>query len=512
MKKNQLKILIAALTSALIGLVGIQAYWLKSAIALKEQEFKEHVQEALVGTVQKIEKVSKYQELTKQQTPHGQLPNYQPISYRQKTTIDTAIGNEHYTLEVEEQSIFETSDGKIVTKTFHKVKNQQGDLLHSLESQSNQEEMSLSRNRTDIMNELISEITTFQQKPLLERIDPHLVNAILKEELYDHGVKTKFNMGLFSGHDLVLKEKGVPAMDLLESPFKIRLFPGNFFYNQDHLSVIFPQEKGFLIKSMGGVISISSIFIIAIAVIFWITFATVVRQKKLAVVKNDFINNMTHELKTPISTISLACDILRDKDFPKTPERQDHYVQVITEENKRLSTLVENVLQSAVIDKGELKLKFHPLHIEELIDQVVGRAQVRIEQQNGTLEVEYQATQGLLDADRVHLTNVISNLVDNAIKYSGGTPAIKVITRNLGKGLVVDVQDNGIGIAKEELSKIFDNLYRVPTGNLHDVKGFGLGLSYVKAIVEQHQGSVKVASTLGKGSTFSIYLPFKQTT
>ena len=236
---------------------------------------------------------------------------------------------------------------------------------------------------------------------------------------------------------------------------------------------------------------------------------TIVRQKKVAVIKNDFINNMTNELKTPISTISLACEVLNDKDIPKTEERTSHYVNVINSENKRLGTLVENVLQSAVLDKGDFKLKLQEINIHTIIENIAKQAKVRLDAVNGQLVLNSIAEHYIITADKVHITNMISNLIDNAIKYSPTSPEIIITTRNVNDGVVIDVKDHGIGISKENVNKIFDKLYRVPTGNVHDVKGFGLGLSYVKAIIDKHQGTIKVSSQLGKGSTFSIHLPFK---
>jgi two-component system phosphate regulon sensor histidine kinase PhoR len=218
---------------------------------------------------------------------------------------------------------------------------------------------------------------------------------------------------------------------------------------------------------------------------------------------------MTHELKTPISTISLACEVLNDNDIPKTTEKTTHYVNVINSENRRLGTLVENVLQSAVLDKGEFKLKLYDLDIHQTILNVVSQAKVRIDAKDGLLTTELNAKFPIINADKVHITNVLSNLIDNALKYSSNTPKIHIKTRNLNNGIIISVKDYGIGISKENTTKIFDKLFRVPTGNVHDVKGFGLGLSYVKAIVDKHKGSIKVSSQIGKGSTFSIHLPFK---
>lgn len=504
------------MTGALLGIIVVQGYWLKSAITLKEQQFRANVLSSMRASVYKMEHLAKLSKLNPQQDLQlnkNSFGLFNPFSISRHTTIDTSVNARHYALEMREESVFETSDGRLIKKTTQTLKDANGNVIReSINKQSSgtTQDFFNSRNKASIINNLIADLTSIKPQSVIERIDPHLLNNILKDELLHNGITTKFNLGIFSGNNLVLKEKGVDEALFINSPYFFRLFPNDFFFNQDRFSLIFPQEKGFLLRSISGVISLSSIFILAIVITFWITFATVVRQKKVAVIKNDFINNMTHELKTPISTISLACEVLNDKEIPKTIERTAHYVNVINDENKRLGTLVENVLQSAVLDKGAFKLELLELDLHSIIYSVVERAKVRLDKREGSINLDFFAKNTLVKVDKVHITNVVSNLIDNAIKYSATQPKIEITTKNVGKGIVVNVKDEGIGIAKENLLKIFDKLYRVPTGNIHDVKGFGLGLSYVKAVVEKHEGSVKVNSSFGKGSTFSVYIPFNQ--
>lgn len=516
-KEKHLKILVVVMTLALIGIIIVQGYWLKSAIALEQQQFKSNVLASMRGAVQKMEHHSKMKELNLQAKKHGSLksPSFiNPRSISTSTRIDTNFETNNVAYEMQQECTFETADGRIIKKTTQTLKDEYGNIIkESFNKQTGSSMGSFTNASTKaaIINNLIADLTSVKPKSVIERVDPHLLNDFLKEELINHGINTNFNLGIFSGNKLILKEKGVHAEEFVSSSHVFRLFPNDFFFNNDHFSLVFPKEKGALLKSVSGEISLSSIFIVTIVITFWITFATVVRQKKVAVIKNDFINNMTHELKTPISTISLACEVLNDKDIPKTEERTLHYVNVINDENKRLGTLVENVLQSAVLDKGDFALKLVDLNIHDIIYNVVDRAKVRLDQSNGEVSFRLNAEACIVSVDKVHITNVISNLLDNAMKYSREQPQIEIKTKNLGKGIVIDFKDQGIGIPKENLAKIFDKLYRVPTGNVHDVKGFGLGLSYVKAIIDKHNGSVKVASQFGKGSTFSIYIPFNQT-
>ncbi len=215
---------------------------------------------------------------------------------------------------------------------------------------------------------------------------------------------------------------------------------------------------------------------------------------------------MTHELKTPISTISLACEMLGDKSFEKSEKQTDHYVSMISGENKRLGGLVERVLQSAVLDKGEFKLRKEAVDINEILHKVVNSSSVKVESKGGNIDLNLNASNTYHKLDRIHMSNVFYNLIDNAIKYTKEAPMITIETIDTEKGILIKVKDNGIGISPNEQKKIFDKLYRVPTGNVHDVKGFGLGLSYVKAIINKHGAEIDVKSKLGQGSTFEILL------
>ena len=219
------------------------------------------------------------------------------------------------------------------------------------------------------------------------------------------------------------------------------------------------------------------------------------------------MNNLTHELKTPISTIGLASEALGDPDMIKDTDGTKHYIALIKEENKRLAVLVENVLQASLADSGNMQLYMQSLNAHDLIKEVLRNLAIQIRKRGGKVELRLEAPNPIMEADRIHFTNVVFNLIDNALKYSMGNPHLTISTVQATDGLELRFQDNGIGIAKEHLGKVFDRLYRVPTGNVHDVKGFGLGLSYVQTVVERHNGRIHVESELGQGSTFVLFLP-----
>ncbi len=254
----------------------------------------------------------------------------------------------------------------------------------------------------------------------------------------------------------------------------------------------------------------SGILIIVIMACFYMAVSTILHQKKLSDIKNDFINNMTHEFKTPISTIALAAEMAQENSVSAgsaASPRMTRYLGIIREENKRLGTHVEKVLQMALLDKGHVKLKRSDANIHDLIEKVLNSQSVQIEQKEGEIDLEFEAINEIVSCDELHISNVLNNLIDNAIKYSPEKLHLKVRTENENNGISIAITDHGLGMSKEQIQRIFDTFYRVPTGNVHDVKGFGLGLSYVKKMVEAHEGTVNVQSKPGHGSTFIIWLP-----
>ncbi|MGN6475987.1 MAG: hypothetical protein BGO70_14810 [Bacteroidetes bacterium 43-93] len=267
------------------------------------------------------------------------------------------------------------------------------------------------------------------------------------------------------------------------------------------------DDKNYILNKMGWIIGSSILFTVIIISAFALTVRTMFNQKKLSEIKSDFINNMTHELKTPLATISLAIDALTNEKVIHDSDKIRYYSGMIKDENKRMNKQVEKILQAARIEKQDIKLNLQKIDAHDLINKVANNLSLQIQEKNGTITLKLDAQRHTIEADEVHFSNIIFNLLDNAIKYSKNNLHIEVSTSNVSNMLAIKIADNGIGMNRETQSRVFEKFYRAHTGNIHNVKGFGLGLSYVKATVEAHQGKVTVESTIGKGSTFTVLMP-----
>lgn len=521
-------ILIVLITLALIGLVGIQIYWINSAITLKEEGFRNDVTNSLIAVAQKIEKIETVNRVKKHQKGQELLKKRahnirEVFKNNQKASYDTS-------------AVFEKNGVKykIIERQRHKLDK----ILYqqSIQSIANESKVGVqfnmgSKNIPDqenyytdsiyfhkeiekamLIDEVLESLYEMNRyRGIKERVENIPIDSLIKEELTTRGIKTKFVYGIFDydGNDVLRKDTLKNNQAIRMSGYWAQLFPNDIFDTPHFLSLYFPNITGFLLKSMWLMLVTSIILLLIIIWAFTFTIQTIFKQKKLSEIKNDFINNMTHELKTPISTISLACEALNDNDLCADDKTKKNYVGMIHQENLRLGLLVERVLKSATWDKTDLKLNKENFDFHEVIKNVIDNISIQIINKNGVIYQKLEATKTTLKADKVHIINLVYNLLDNANKYSSSSPEITICTKNMREGIVFSVSDKGIGIKKENLSKIFEKFYRVPTGDVHNVKGFGLGLNYVKAIVDKHHGEIKVISETGKGTTFQLYFPFE---
>ncbi len=278
------------------------------------------------------------------------------------------------------------------------------------------------------------------------------------------------------------------------------------------LIIVVPQISDIVFKDLRPRIVAAILFTLVIITAFYLTVHTMLRQKKMSEIKNDFINNMTHEFKTPIATISLAVDAIKNEKVQRDVQKLLYFSSIIKEENQRMNRQVETILKSALMDRQEVQLNLKPLHVHQIIRDVADNFILRLQEKLGSLETDLKATNDLIEGDEVHISNLVNNLMDNAVKYSKENvpPRICITTFSKDKKFILRMEDNGIGMTRESLKRIFEKFFRAHTGNIHNVKGFGLGLSYVKTVVQAHGGTIRAESTLGKGSCFTIELPQKK--
>ncbi len=353
---------------------------------------------------------------------------------------------------------------------------------------------------------------TVDEKFKLEDVHERLEKAFKKEELQN--IKFEFAV-INNNEDFEMKSSNFEDA-YWDTVSNKRLFVGigpesaadlQGFSTPEHLIIIVPDFTKQVWGSLRWIIVGAGAFMLVIIAAFFVTLRTLFNQKKLAEIKSDFINNMTHEFKTPIATISLAVDALKNEKVQNDKEKLNYFTGIIKEESKRMNRHVESILQAALQEKQELQLKLSLVHINEMIAQIIDTFVLQIDDKNGEVELKLNAKDDLLKVDTIHFTNMLSNLIDNAIKYSHDNVRIIVGTQATQSKLTISVQDNGIGMSKENTKRIFEKFYRVHTGNVHNVKGFGLGMSYVKMVVDSHKGKIKVDSALGKGTTFVIEIP-----
>jgi len=363
----------------------------------------------------------------------------------------------------------------------------------------------------DIIDRLAFDMT-FNTEPFEKKINYNIIHNLLGKELLMNGISTEYKCAVrIPGNNRILASNPPPAetWEIFNSNYKTFLFTSNPLKKPAELFLYFPNKRNYLLSKIQMMLIASLSFIAVMIICFGLAIRTIFRQKLVSQMRTDFINNMTHELKTPISTISLASEMIKAQGGKLENPQILKYSNIIFDENKRLGRQVDKVLEMAVIDRGQMRLNIAKLNMHDIIRQAKQKTELKMQDRGGIVKSYLNADNPEIEGDKVHITNIIFNILDNAVKYTGESPVIKIYTQNMEHGVEVSIEDNGIGMDEEAQTKIFDKFYRVPTGNVHDVKGFGLGLSYVKKILEVHHGSIKVKSALKKGTTFTLFIPFK---
>ncbi len=529
MKKRVIILIIVLLSITLTGLIYIQLYWIRNAISVKEANFDRSVSDAVSSVVYKYNKIELANKLLMRRAQNQQIDQvYSALDSLNRLYYEKIYHSGNSNQSDDGSFVFEsrfsidysqstnrkpghTFDTSFVSINRPLSADNQGYVQRNPVSGIDDPSFRLFRERTKIINDLFDDLFFNRFSfSLSSEVNKNMLDSLISIELQNQGIKTEYEFGLYNPafNKLTAEKTGNYSENLLKDGYVFSLFPNAVFTNPEYLLLFFPDQKKYVLSQLNLMLGISTVFIFIIIFSFVFIIFTVFRQKKLSVMKNDFINNMTHELKTPISTISLACQALNDTDVRKTEKLYQSYITMINEENKRLGAMTEKVLQTALIDKGKLRLNVSGVDVHEIIINAIEKTSLQLKSRHGEIITDFNAEYPYLEADKMHLTNVVFNLLDNAIKYTIKTPYILVSTENSDKGIIIKVKDNGVGISKSHRNKIFDNLYRVSTGNIHDVKGFGLGLSYVKRVVELHGGNINIVSELKNGSTFIVFLPF----
>lgn len=338
-------------------------------------------------------------------------------------------------------------------------------------------------------------------------VDTNLLEYLIKSEFEKRNIKYDFEYGVYDCSSEKMKYGDYVSLQAANEKVTSKKLPAYNHYAY-YFGVQFPNHEGHLINQM-GIWSFSSVVLLVVILFFGYTLFVILKQKRLSEIQKDFINNMTHEFKTPISTIAVSTEVLKDPNIIHQPERLLNYTTIIEKENTRLRQQVERVLQMAKLDREDVGLKKEMVDIHQIIEDAIRNTSTALHERQGTIQCDLKATRHTFEADKLHLTNVLYNLIDNAIKYCKTTPNIIIRTTDSNKHLLLEVEDNGIGISPEHQKRVFQKFFRVPTGNVHDVKGFGIGLNYVKSIIEAHKGNIKLESDLGKGCIFKIAIPFQ---
>lgn len=503
MKKKYIWLLTGIMTITMIWLIFVQARWIENALLVKEQEFSRVVNKALYQIVNKIEERETVMQITNETT---YLNNDTTDLRGKKVQFNGNFINEN---DSSSRKSFFVLDGDSI---LYETQESNRDSLNNLSKEKRDEiKKNLIKNISkktvfieNIINKLIRKEVNIDQ-----RIEQSFLEALVKNIFINNNIKSEYEFAVRDETNEYTMQTKNFNLDYVRKTYEINLFPNDIINSQNYLVVYFKKDKKFLYEGMPESILTSILLTLIISLTFSLTIYIIFKQRKLSEIKNDFINNMTHELKTPVSTISLASQMLKDETLDLDKAKISAITKIIDDESKRLGFQIEKVLQTSLFDKGVIHFKFKELDLHQLLSIVIQNMDLKFKSKGGKIHKNFAASDFLIEVDEMHITNVFFNLLDNAVKYSkeDTAPEITIKTSGKGKNIEISITDNGIGISKENQKKIFNKFYRVQKGNVHDVKGFGLGLSYVKRIVEEHKGTISVKSELDAGTRFEIVLP-----
>ncbi|MDO4461185.1 MAG: HAMP domain-containing sensor histidine kinase [Bacteroidia bacterium] len=508
--------LCVVMSMAFMGLIYMQTVWLTQAIELREKHFNQLVWQTIDAVIKRLETDEISFMKSDNRLNIRDWPLYMRNQRRHRTQNSSKSSTPDFNISFEVDAY-----GRYNLSTYR-----EDTLITSVNGQTEMGNMGHFDQLTNVIWMLQYELlkrtdaqvqtqlhTAFESIPIQDRVNSFRLEGLLVNNLKERGITDEFDYAVLNSKgertDICSPGLGIlPELPPENELYVRQLFPNDVHAKLHSLAVWFPDRKSSISDLLGLVIP-TSIFTLLVLSISIYTIVIIFRQRKLDIIKNDFINNMTHEFKTPISTISLAAQMMQEGAEFLKPEKIKRYSTTIRNEGDRLTKQVEKILQMAAFEKGKASLKLEEMDVNDIIERVANDFRVKVEKDNGSLDLRLEATDTIAMVDKVHFTNVIFNLLDNAVKYkkSDGAPMLYIKTVNRNKGVIISIKDNGLGISRDNLERIFEKFYRVHTGNVHDVKGFGLGLAYVKKIVEDHGGQITVESELNVGTKFDIYIP-----
>jgi two-component system, OmpR family, phosphate regulon sensor histidine kinase PhoR len=526
LKKKIIPGISVLLSISLIGLVLLQIYFIKNAIKQEQQAFDRNVLIALNNVARSLEEREAASGIfetalndfnSEKNKKHGKKENLIPKKnlgnekiHRLKITTDS-LGRQCIIDTVFTQSSIPGANKKTGFQVLFGYKDTNISVFYG-KSDSVFSKLKINalaiNNKEKIVSRVVDKLILTELKPIQKRVKLSEVDSLLKLKLNEAGIDLPYTFGIITGlkDSSIFAYPNVNKKEILESGFKVNLFAVDIPGFSNSLAIYFTGRSTYLIKAIAPILILAILFISVICFSFIYTLRTIFNQKKFAARLIDFINNMTHEFKTPISTISLAAEAIDNPSVAEDKARLSKYNQLIKDENLRMRNQVEKILQMAVIEEGDFELSMTEVDIHDIIEKSVHSFEIQIDGK-GKIIKELNAVRHTVKADQVHISNIINNIFENAVKYSTEKICISVSSKNVEDGILIIIEDEGIGIKEEDLKNVFDKYYRVPTGNIHNIKGFGLGLSYVKLMVEAHKGSVRINSKYGKGTQVQIILP-----
>lgn len=526
MGKKIFVLIVVLVSISLIGIITVQLYWINNAIESKDIQFKGDVKKALARVSERLEikeqdlyynKIQNFIE-KKRFLNKAQIKNFliQQIDTTTKSrfSFGTTIIEEDFkipVLDILDKTRFYDNDSIIVKRFTKKRDFFKGTFIigkYDFKETYDENKFSSSDRAEELDRKLLSDVFKDYKKtfPIEERINNRELNATLKEELIRNNINIDYKYGVYN-NGLATKLKSGYYTINTEKSLSYPLFINNEGKSDYTLYIDFPEKNKHILSDISYILLLSLFFIFIIVVAFSSSLYQLVKQKKISEIKTDFINNMTHEFKTPIATINLALDSIKNPKIISDESKVLRYIKMIRDENKRMHGQVENVLRISRLEKNQIEIHKEDVEMHDIIDDAITHVSLLVIDKQGTITTHFHALQSEVLVNQFHMTNVLVNILENGLKYSENQPKIDVFTESTNKNFIIKIKDEGIGMSKTTQKYIFDKFYREQKGNIHDVKGHGLGLAYVKEIVEKHHGTVFVESEKGKGSTFIVKLP-----